>query len=74
MGDGVYIVEPQGNTPRFHALPAPTQPHLDHIAWELYRKVQQIVRDRGLDWELPGDESAVLAAVDPLLVDCAIKF
>ena len=29
------------------------------------------VRDRGLDWELPSDESGVLASVDPLLLDCA---
>ena len=34
-------------------------------------RVQRLVRERGLDWELPGDESGVVAAMDPLLVDCA---
>ncbi len=71
VADGVYVREPQRNTLRFFALPAPTQPELDQIAWDLYRRVQQLVRVRGLDWELPGDESGVLAPVDPLLVDCA---
>ncbi len=71
LADGVYVREPQDDALRFHALPAPTQPELDQIAWDLYRKVHQLVRDRGLDWELPGDESGLLASVDPLLLDCA---
>ena len=71
LADGVFIVDSQSDTPRFVALPAPTQPELDQIAWQLYRQVLDLVQKLGLDCQLPTDDSGVTASMDPLLLDCA---
>lgn len=62
--------------PRFVALPAPSQPELDQLAWQLYLRTRKVLGDMGKSWEYDNaaaldSEAVALTEREPLLVDCA---
>lgn len=49
--DGVFIQTHADAAPSFHALPPPTDGDIMSIAWDVCKRVQALLRKRGLDTE-----------------------